>query len=111
MSRIDQGSRHGVAWPTDRLIEFCRRWKIRRLDVFGSYLRDDFGPDSDIDLLYDFQPGARWNLFHLVTMREELASIVGRRVDLVGRETIESSPNYLLRRQILSTAEPMYAEG
>ena len=111
MSRIDHGSRHGLAWPMDRIVEFCRRWKVRRLDVFGSYLRDDFGPESDIDFLYVFQPDARRSFFDPVAMQEELAEFVGRPVDLVGREEIEGSPNYLLRREILGTAEPIYEEG
>lgn len=111
MSTLHRGPRHGFPLSTDLIDAACRRWKIRRLDVFGSYLRDDFGPESDIDLLYDFRPDALWGLLHLVAMQEEFASILGRPVDLVSRKAIEASGNYLLRRQILGAAEPIFAEG
>src|SRR5436190_20333564 len=69
--------------PTERLDDFCRRWKIAELRVFGSALREDFRPDSDLDLLVRFAPDADWSLMDHVAMEEELAGIVGRKVDLV----------------------------
>lgn len=87
---------------------FCRRWMVREFGFFGSVLRDDFGPDSDIDVLVSFEGSARWTLFHLVEMENELRDLFGRPVDLVEREEIEQSPNYLRRRAILSAAEPLY---
>jgi uncharacterized protein len=101
-------SRHGMTLPTDQLTEFCHRWKIRKLSIFGSYLRDDFRPDSDLDFFYAFSEGAGWTLFDLVRMDEELAAIVGRHVDLVDRETIEQSENWIQRREILGSAEVIY---
>ncbi|MGC1718597.1 MAG: nucleotidyltransferase domain-containing protein, partial [Isosphaeraceae bacterium] len=91
--------------------EFCRRWKIRELAVFGSFLRDDFRPGSDLDFLYTFAADVHWTLFDLVTMDQELSAIVRREVDLVSRSAVERSQNYVRRRHILSTAEPIYVEG
>jgi len=91
--------------------EFCRRWKIRELAVFGSFLRDDFRPGSDLDFLYTFAADVHWTLFDLVMVDQELSAIVGREVDLVSRSAVERSQNYIRRRHILSTAEPIYVEG
>jgi len=87
---------------------FCRRWKITRLELFGSVLRDDFGPDSDIDFLVTFDPVARWTLFDMVHARDELACIVGRPLDLVARRPIEKSENWIRRRSILESAKTLY---
>ena len=94
--------------PMKALAEFCRRWEITKLEVFGSVLRDDFGPDSDIDFLVTFDPGARWTLFDLVHAETELTSLVGRPIDLVERGPIEESENWLRRRAILDSAETLY---
>jgi len=95
--------------PISALREFCIRWKIQQLSVFGSYLREDFGPDSDIDFLATFASDAHWSLFDEVTMIEELKRIVGRKVDLVARDALASSENYIRRDEILSTARTLYA--
>jgi predicted nucleotidyltransferase len=92
----------------DRISEFCRRWKIIELALFGSVLRGDFRPDSDIDVLVSFAPDARWGLFSLAEMQEELEEAIGRRVDLVSRRGIEASRNSIRREQILSTARSIY---
>jgi uncharacterized protein len=92
----------------DKIADFCRRWKISELALFGSVLRDDFRPDSDVDVLVTFAPGADWSLFDHVDMQEELSGILGRKVDLVSRRAIERSANWIRRRAILSTAEPYY---
>jgi uncharacterized protein len=101
-------SRHGVTLPMDQVAEFCRKWQIQELSLFGSYLRDDFRPDSDLHFLYTFADGAGWSLFDLVTMDHELEAIVGRRVDLVDRRTIERSENWIRRREILAKTEVLY---
>jgi predicted nucleotidyltransferase len=101
-------TRHGITLPADRIAEFCRRWKMRELAVFGSFLRDDFDAESDLDFLYVFDRDARWGLEDLVTMEEELALIVGRGVDLVSRRAVERSPNFIRRRHILGSAELIY---
>lgn len=108
MSTKSTISRHGMTLPMDRLAEFCRKWKIQELSLFGSYLREDFRPDSDLDFLYTFADSTSWSLFDLVTMDHELEAIVGRHVDLVDRQTIEQSENWIRRREILSTAEVIY---
>jgi hypothetical protein len=97
--------------PQDRLDTFCRAHRIRRLSVFGSALREDFRPDSDVDILVTFEEGAHHNLFDLVTMQDELEAILGRSVDLVEREAVEQSENYIRRHHILANAEPIYVAG
>ncbi|MFC1464120.1 MAG: nucleotidyltransferase family protein [Candidatus Brachytrichaceae bacterium NZ_4S206] len=95
--------------PTDKIAEFCRRWKITEFALFGSVLRDDFRPDSDVDVLVTFEPEAHWTLFDWVDIREELRTLFGRDVDLVSRRGIEASRNYLRRNEILNSAQVMYA--
>ena len=94
--------------PTKRLEEFCRRWKIAELRVFGSALREDFRSDSDLDLLVRFAPDADWSLLDHVAMEEELSGIVGRKVDLVSQRAIERSSNWIRRKTILESAEPWW---
>jgi len=98
-----------ISIPRERLDEFCRRWKIAGLRVFGSALRDDFRTDSDLDLLVSFAPDADWSLMDHVAMEEELAGIVGRKVDLVSQRAIERSSNWIRRKAILESAEPYFA--
>jgi uncharacterized protein len=91
-----------------KIEEFCRRWMITELALFGSVLRDDFRPDSDIDVLITFVPDHPWSLLDHVEMQEELAGILGRGVDLVSRRAVERSRNYIRRRAILSSAQVVY---
>ncbi len=79
MSTTATVSRNGITLPMEQIVEFCRRWKIRELAVFGSFLRDDFRPDSDLDFLYTFAADVNWTLFDLVTMDQELSSDRGTR--------------------------------
>ncbi len=72
---------HGIDIPNDQIAEFCVRHRIRRLSLFGSILRDDFQPESDIDLLVEFEPGATPG-FGFFGIQEELAEMLGRKVDL-----------------------------
>jgi len=97
-----------VKLPEEKIGEFCRRWQITELAVFGSVLRDDFRPDSDIDFLVTFAQDENWSLFDLVDMEQELAAIVGRKVDLVEKVAILRSHNQLRRKEILSTAQTFY---
>ena len=94
--------------PKEEVAAFCRRWQIKELALFGSALRDDFRPDSDVDVLVQFDPEARHTLFDMVFMQEELERIFGRKVDLVSRRGIETSRNYIRRRAILESAEVVY---
>ena len=93
----------------EKISEFCQRWKITEFALFGSVLRDDFRPDSDVDVLVTFASDAEWSLFDDVDMEEELSVIFGRKVDLVSRRAVEQSDNWIRRKAILSTAEPIYA--
>jgi len=92
-----------------RVEALCRKWKITELALFGSVLRDDFRPDSDVDVLVSFAPDADWSLLDHLAMEEELAGILGRKVDLVSRRAVERSANRIRRQAILNSAEVVYA--
>src|SRR5437870_12276841 len=92
---------HGLEISRDKIADFCKRWKITEFALFGSVLRDDFRPDSDIDVLVTFAPDARWSLIDFLHAEEELCEIVGRKVDLVSRHGVEQSRNYIIRKAIL----------
>jgi hypothetical protein len=74
-----------VKFDREALAEFCRKWRVRELSLFGSALRDDFGPESDLDFLVSFDPEAPWSLWDLMEIKEELEVLFGRRLDLVER--------------------------
>jgi uncharacterized protein len=95
--------------PRDQIADFCRRWKIAELALFGSVLRDDFRPDSDVDVLVTFAADAQWSLFDHVDMEDELKEILGRPVDLVNRRGIERSRNPFRRKAILESARVVHA--
>jgi predicted nucleotidyltransferase len=92
-----------------QIASFCRRWKIREFALFGSALREDFSPQSDVDILVSFAPGAEWSLLDHVRMEQELEALLGRPVDLFSRQAVERSHNWIRRREILDTAEVVYA--
>lgn len=91
--------------------DFCRRWRIVEFAVFGSALREDFQPDSDIDVMVTFEPGARWSFRQWLEMMDELERLFGRRVDLVERRSVEASKNYIRRKHILTHLERVYVAG
>lgn len=90
----------------NRIAEFCHRWKVKELALFGSVLRNDFRPDSDVDILIGFTEDAKWDLFDLATIYDELKALFGREVDLVENGTIR---NPFRRQSIMSTREILYA--
>jgi len=92
--------------PQQEIQAFCRRWKVQEFSLFGSVLREDFAPTSDIDVLISFLPETPWSLFEWVEMREELAKLFGRRVDLVEKEALR---NPFRRQRILMTKRVVYA--
>jgi hypothetical protein len=104
-------NRVAIPWPSQEIADFCRRWRIIELALFGSVLRDDFQPDSDVDVLVAFAPGASWSLLDHVQMEQELSAILGRGVDLVSKRAVERSTNWIRRQAILGSAEVMYAAG
>jgi len=95
--------------PHEAIRAFCARWQIREFCLFGSVLREDFGPESDVDVLVTFADDASWGLFDLVHMEDELAELLGRKVDLVTRPAVEESPNWIRRKHILGHLETIYA--
>jgi uncharacterized protein len=97
--------------PLEKVNNFCHRWKVKELALFGSILRDDFRPDSDVDFLVTFEEESRWSLFDMIDMQDELKEILGREVDLVERQAVERSENYIRRRHILQSLEPVYVAG
>lgn len=94
--------------PRDKIAEFCKKWMIREFAFFGSVLRDDFRPDSDIDVVVDFEPDSHRTLFDLISMIDELKGILGRNVDLMTRSAVEQSRNYIRRKEILSTLKVVH---
>jgi predicted nucleotidyltransferase len=97
---------HGIDISENRLDELCRKWKVKELSFLGSVLRDDFGPDSDIDVLVTFQPDAPWSLWDLMEMKEDLEVLFGRTIDLVEKEALR---NPWRKREILNTYKVVYA--
>lgn len=96
---------HGINLEPNRLAEFCRRHGIRKLSLFGSILRDDFGPESDVDVLVEFDPAATPTLFSLAAMELELTRLLGRKADL---RTPEDLSRYF-RDQVVREAQVQYA--
>ncbi len=97
-----------ISIPKDRIAAFCRERGIRRLAVFGSALRPDFGPESDIDILVEFEPGRSPGLLGMARMERELSALLGdRKVDL---RTPEDLSRYF-RQDVLDEAEVQYAQG
>jgi len=92
--------------PMEQIAEFCRKWKIRQFSLFGSVLREDFRPDSDVDVLVSFQPDSTWDLLNIVDMRNELMALFGREVDFVEEGGLR---NPFRRVGILFTRQVVYA--
>ena len=90
--------------PQESLAEFCRRRRIRRLALFGSVLRDDFGPGSDVDVLVEFEVEAVVGYFELADMEMELTEVFGHKADI--RTLAELSPYF--RNEVLASAETQY---
>jgi predicted nucleotidyltransferase len=103
--------RDRVPFDRERLESVCRERGITRLELFGSALREDFRPDSDVDLLATLKPETGVTLLDWADLQEKLSEIFGRSVDLVSRRAIERSRNLYRKNAILSTAVPIYVEG
>jgi len=93
--------------PKKQLTQFCESYHVRRLSLYGSALRDDFGPDSDIDILIEFEPGYKTGLLKMARMENELSDMLGRKVDL---RTSGDLSRYF-RQEVLESAEVAYAKG
>jgi len=90
----------------EQIKAFCQRWKVTEFALFGSVLNEHFKADSDVDVLVSFEPGAAWDLFDFVTMKDELEALFGRSVDLVEKASVM---NPIRRRTILGSAEIIHA--
>src|SRR3954469_14800753 len=96
---------HDVEISEERVAEFCRRHGVKRLALFGSILNDDFGPESDVDILVEFLPGVRYSLLDLGGMWSELREMIGREVDL--KPPLDLSQHF--REDVVARARPLYA--
>lgn len=95
-----------ISIPEERIADFCQRWKVKELALFGSALREDFRSDSDVDVLVDLENDANWSLFDHIEAEEELTKIFGRKVDLVRKNAVR---NPFRRHHILKHHEVVYA--
>lgn len=95
--------------PMEKIADFCNRWQVVEFSLFGSVLRDDFRPDSDVDVMVEFAPDAHPTFTILDQMEDHLHQIFDRDIDLITRQGIETTRNYLRRQEILSSAQIVYA--
>jgi predicted nucleotidyltransferase len=100
-----------IELPQQIISEFCQKWQISEMYLFGSVLREDFRPDSDIDILVSFQDSVSWGLLEFSRMKRELENLLGRKVDLLTKKSIEQSHNWIRQREILETAQVIYVAG
>jgi len=91
--------------PQDRVADLCRRYKVLQLALFGSALRDDFGPDSDVDFLVEFDPTAQIGFLTLAKLQRELSAMIHRRVELVPKHGLKDR----IRQTVLASAKVVYA--
>ena len=95
-----------IRLPLDSIESFCQKWQIRELSFFGSVLRDDFTPESDVDVLVTFEPEAHWSLWDFIDLRDELSSLLQREVDVVSERGLR---NPFRRQEILGSRQVVYA--
>ena len=101
-------TKRNIDLPKEQIADFCRRWQITELALFGSVLRGDFDPDSDLDVLVTFASGADWSLLDHLRMEQELTELLGRKIDLLSKRAVEQSHNWIRRLEILNTAQVVY---
>ena len=94
--------------PKSKIVAFCKRWNVSEFALFGSVLRPDFRPESDVDILISFLPDAHVTLFDMARMQTELQTIFKREVDLISKRGVENSRNYLRRKNILNSAQVIH---
>ena len=95
----------GLELPMEQIVAICRKYRVRELSLFGSALREDFRPDSDVDFLVEFEPDAHIGFMELAGMQIELSEVIGRPVDLVPKGGLKP----LIRRAVLDSAQVLYA--
>ena len=94
----------------NEITDFCHRWKISELALFGSALRDDFRPDSDLDILVSFAPDTDWSLLDNIQMQLELQRVFHREVDLISKRALERSTNWVRRNEIMNSAQVLFSD-
>ena len=99
-----------VTFSETAISALCHRWKIRELALFGSVLRDDFGQNSDLDIMVTFADDANWGLLDHVRMETEFEGLFGRDVNLITKRAVEQSRNWLRRQEILGSYQVLHAE-
>lgn len=100
-----------IELPLEQIAEICKRYHVAKLELFGSVLRADFRHDSDVDFLVTFEKNAKIGLFECIDLQSELATLLGREVDLVSRDGVERSANWIRRREILRSPLVIYGSG
>ena len=106
---IPEKAKANLELDVKALQQFCVKYHIVELSLFGSILRDDFSDKSDVDMIVRFDQDFSVTLFDMVGIEEELSTIIGRPVDLVTRYSVETSENYIRRKHVLETEEKIYA--
>jgi len=97
-----------IALPLVKIAKFCHKWQVIEFALFGSVLRDDFRPDSDIDMLVTFDPHSKISLMGFIGLEAELEDLLHRKVDLVSKQAVEQDRNWLRRKEILSHYQTIY---
>jgi len=98
---------HNIAIDSEALAALCRKWRVKKLALFGSAIRDDFGPESDVDVAVSFDPSSHWSLGDVVDMQDELRSLFKRDVDITELEAIR---NPISRKMIFGSLQFVYQE-
>jgi len=98
-----------ISIPEEKIGKFCRKWEVKRFELFGSILRDDFDPEqSDVDVMVTLTNDRSYTLFDIVHMEEELTKVFGRKVHLTERSSVEKSENHIRRRHILANTQDLF---
>lgn len=111
LSKINAQLQARLGIPLDEIAQFCQRWNITELALFGSILGDRFHHSSDIDILIRFTPHARQGLLTLAKIKHELEARMDREVDITVKESIEKSENWVRSDEILNTAQVIYEKS
>ncbi len=107
-SKLNSQLQERLGISADNIAQFCQRWNITELALFGSVLNNQFHADSDIDILIRFAPNARQGLLTIAKIKHELETRIGREVDIALKESIENSENWIRRQEILKTSLVIY---
>lgn len=111
MKNIEDKITNRLKLSPQEIVEICQKWGIVEMALFGSILREDFRENSDIDFIIKFDLKARQGLLTISKIKYELEKLVGRKVDLIIKESIENSQNWIRRQEILSTAKIIYEQS